>query len=86
MRTPSLPSSVEWIESSHPFPDARSEAAGERALAIARAACTRARRCVVLLSGGASALMALPVDGMTLDDKSDDDAHDDGGRAPTSTR
>ena len=31
-----LPPSVEWIESSHPFPDARSEAAGERAIAIAQ--------------------------------------------------
>ena len=33
---PDLPTSIEWIESSHPFPDARSQAAGERAIALAQ--------------------------------------------------
>lgn len=63
-----LPDSVEWIESSHPFPDARSELAGRRALALA-AGVHSGEALVILLSGGASALMAAPVDGITLDDK-----------------
>ena len=50
-----LPPSVEWIESSHPFPDARSEAAGNRAMAIAQGVHS-GEALVILLSGGASAL------------------------------
>jgi len=65
-----LPPTVEWIESSHPFPDARSEAAGNRAIAIAQAVHS-GEALVILLSGGASALMASPVDGVTLADKID---------------
>ena len=63
-----LPSSVEWIESSHPFPDARSEAAGNRAIAIAQSVHS-GEALVILLSGGASALMASPIDGISLADK-----------------
>lgn len=63
-----LPDSVEWIESSHPFPDARSEAAGRRALAVAHGVHS-GDVLVILLSGGASALMAAPVDGISLADK-----------------
>jgi hydroxypyruvate reductase len=63
-----LPASVEWIESSHPFPDARSQRAAERAIAIARRAHAD-DALVILLSGGASALMAAPIDGLTLADK-----------------
>jgi hydroxypyruvate reductase len=63
-----LPASVEWIESSHPFPDARSQRAAERALAIAQRAHS-GDALVILLSGGASALMAAPIDGLTLQDK-----------------
>ncbi len=63
-----LPSSVEWIESSHPFPDERSEAAGHRALAIAESVHS-GETLVILLSGGASALMASPVEGISLADK-----------------
>ncbi len=63
-----LPSSVEWIESSHPLPDERSEAAGNRALAIA-ASVHSGEALVILLSGGASALMAAPVEGISLADK-----------------
>ena len=65
-----LPSSVEWIESSHPFPDARSEAAGNRAIAVAQGVHS-GEALVILLSGGASALMAAPIDGITLADKID---------------
>ena len=63
-----LPNSVEWIESSHPLPDARSEAAGNRAIAIAQGVHS-GEALVILLSGGASALMAAPIDGMSLADK-----------------
>ncbi|HJU43435.1 MAG TPA: DUF4147 domain-containing protein, partial [Vicinamibacterales bacterium] len=63
-----LPASVEWIESSHPFPDARSQRAADRALAIAERAHS-GDVLVILLSGGASALMAAPIDGLTLADK-----------------
>ena len=63
-----LPANVEWMESSHPFPDARSEAAGRRALAVAQSVHS-GEVLVILLSGGASALMAAPVDGITLADK-----------------
>lgn len=66
--SPSLPRSVEWLEASHPLPDDRSEWAAERALAIARSV-PAADVLVLLLSGGASALMCAPVDGITLDEK-----------------
>ena len=53
---------------SHPVPTHASEAAGRSALRLARAA-NEADTLLVLLSGGASALMAVPIDGITLDDK-----------------
>ncbi len=65
---PDLPTNVEWIESSHPFPDSRSEHAGRRAIAVAQAAHS-GDALVILLSGGASALMAAPIDGISLADK-----------------
>ncbi|MBE3096219.1 MAG: DUF4147 domain-containing protein, partial [Planctomycetes bacterium] len=52
----------------HPAPDAGSVAAGRRALDIA-AATSGDELLVVLLSGGASALLAAPVEGVSLDDK-----------------
>ena len=69
-RDATLPARVEWHESAHPIPDARSVAAAERAMAVASA--VRPDECfVLLLSGGASALMARPVPGLTLGDKQD---------------
>ena len=65
-----LPPQVEWIEASHPYPDARSEAAGKRALAIAQGVHS-GEALVILLSGGASALMASPMAGISLADKID---------------
>jgi glycerate 2-kinase len=65
-----LPPCAEWHESGHPIPDARSVNAARRALEIAAAA-AREDLLVVLLSGGASALMALPAEGITLEDKQD---------------
>jgi glycerate 2-kinase len=63
-----LPKPFEWIPSSHPLPDERSVAAGRRALAVA-AATGADEALLVLLSGGASALMAVPAADLTLEDK-----------------
>lgn len=69
-RDATLPAHVEWYESAHPIPDPRSLAAAERAMEVA-AAVGPDGCLVLLLSGGASALMALPVDGLSLADKQD---------------
>ncbi len=58
----------EGIAGGHPIPDAGSERAGRRALEIAGSLAPE-EDLLVLLSGGASALMAVPADGLTLDDK-----------------
>ena len=63
-----LPGWFEWFNASHPSPDATSEAAGRRALALAEESRSRGGL-LVLLSGGASALMAVPADGVSLADK-----------------
>ncbi len=63
-----LPPKLEWMQSSHPLPDARSVAAGRRALEVAQRT-DSADTLVVLLSGGASALMAVPAGTLTLEDK-----------------
>jgi len=63
-----LPGNLEWIPSSHPLPDERSVAAGRRALDVARRT-DPSDTLVVLLSGGASALMAVPAAALTLEDK-----------------
>ena len=54
---------------SHPVPDRASVDAGVRALALAREARARGELLVVLLSGGASAMMVAPAEGLTLEDK-----------------
>jgi hydroxypyruvate reductase len=69
-RPETLPRRAEWFDSAHPVPDARSVNAARRALEIA-AATASDDLLVVLLSGGASALMALPAEGITLEDKQD---------------
>jgi hydroxypyruvate reductase len=58
----------EFIAGGHPLPTPASEAAGRTALALAEST-TPDDTLLVLISGGASALMALPADGVTLDDK-----------------
>ena len=63
-----VPSSLEWHESGHPLPDERSVSAGRRALEVA-ARTQVGETLVVLLSGGASALMAVPAASLTLEDK-----------------
>jgi hydroxypyruvate reductase len=59
---------LDVVRGDHPVPSARSERAGRRALALA-ATEDDAVQLLVLLSGGASALMAVPADGLSLDDK-----------------
>ena len=63
-----LPPRLEWIPSSHPLPDERSVAAGRRAIEVAQRT-DPGDTLVVLLSGGASALMAVPAGNLTLEDK-----------------
>lgn len=63
-----LPPSLEYFDASHPSPDAGSEAAGRRALALAEASRSRGAL-VVLLSGGASSMLAVPAPGISLADK-----------------
>ena len=63
-----LPKDAEWQDAGHPLPTEGSVAAAQRALEIARAA-SADDLLVVLLSGGGSALMAMPAEGLTLADK-----------------
>lgn len=63
-----LPDGAEWEDGGHPLPTEGSVAAARRALEIAQASGTD-DLLVVLLSGGGSALMALPASGVTLADK-----------------
>ena len=67
-RPAALPPTLTWLEASHPLPDERSVAAGRAALAMATAVGVD-ETLLILLSGGASALAALPADGVTLTDK-----------------
>jgi hydroxypyruvate reductase len=59
---------IEVLESSHPVPDANSEAAARKILAAVQNL-TADDQVIALISGGASALMTLPAEGLTLDDK-----------------
>jgi hydroxypyruvate reductase len=63
-----IPAGARWHTSVHPVPDDRSIAAARVALEIAAAA-RQGDLFVLLLSGGASSMMALPAGGMTLADK-----------------
>jgi glycerate 2-kinase len=59
---------IEIIEAAHPVPDAAGEAAARRILDLAYGAGAE-DQLVCLISGGGSALLALPAAGLTLDDK-----------------
>jgi glycerate 2-kinase len=63
-----MPSPFEVIAGGHPVPTIGSERAGRRALEVA-GSLQADETLVVLLSGGASALMAVPAAGVALDDK-----------------
>ncbi len=59
---------IEVVEAGHPVPDAEGAACAQRILDLARGAC--ANDLVVFLgSGGASALLTLPLEGITAEDK-----------------
>lgn len=63
-----LPAGIRSLVSDHPDPSERSVAAGNAARALL-AGLVPSDRLVVLLSGGGSAAMAVPADGLSLDDK-----------------
>ena len=64
----SIPDTLEYFTASHPSPNASSEAAGRRALALATESHDRGAL-LVLLSGGASSMLAVPAGGLSLEDK-----------------
>jgi glycerate 2-kinase len=66
----SVQSVIEIGSARHPTPDAASQQAAERALALVANA-TEHDRVLVLLSGGASALWAAPAAGLSLTDKTE---------------
>lgn len=59
---------IEIVEASHPVPDSKGQAAAKKLFEYAQSA-TADDLVIFLASGGASALMSLPRDGITLDDK-----------------
>jgi len=59
---------IEVVEAAHPVPDARGEAAARRIMALA-GSLTAQDMLLCLISGGGSALLALPAEGLTLADK-----------------
>jgi glycerate-2-kinase len=61
-----IPAGLAWIDGAHPVPNAASIEAGARALALVSRGDTRL---VLLLSGGASSMLALPAPGVSLADK-----------------
>ncbi len=60
--------SIEIVEASHPVPDARGQDAARRILDLARSAGPD-DLVLCLISGGGSALLTLPAEGLTLADK-----------------
>ncbi|CAN5388637.1 glycerate kinase [soil metagenome] len=63
-----LPANFEVIAAGHPVPDSESLAAAERALELVQALGAK-DRLLTLISGGGSALLTLPVPGVSLADK-----------------
>ncbi|MBA2675682.1 glycerate kinase [Ramlibacter sp.] len=63
-----LPARIEVVEAAHPVPDAAGLQAAERILALAQGL-TPDDLVLCLISGGGSALLTLPADGLTLADK-----------------
>jgi hydroxypyruvate reductase len=63
-----LPPNAEWCDAGHPLPDEGSVRGARRALEVARATGGN-DVLVVLISGGGSALMALPAQGISLEAK-----------------
>ena len=63
------PPAFQWYDAGHPFPNDASVAAGRHALSIAAECRQRGETLVVLLSGGASAMLVAPSAGLTVEDK-----------------
>ena len=63
-----VPQRIELVEASHPVPDAAGEQAAQRILALTQGL-TADDLVLCLISGGGSALLTLPADGLTLADK-----------------
>jgi hydroxypyruvate reductase len=64
------PGRIEVVQAAHPVPDAAGQAAAARIASMARGSGLTADDLVIaLVSGGGSALLALPADGVTLEDK-----------------
>ena len=61
---------IEWLNAGHPSPNAASLAAGEKALALASESAS-AGGLLLLLSGGASAMLTAPAAGITLAEKTE---------------
>jgi glycerate-2-kinase len=57
------------FDAGHPVPTAHSEAAGRAALTLAAEAARHRERLIVCLSGGASAMLAVPAAGLAIEDK-----------------
>ena len=62
------PGRIEVVEASHPVPDAAGERAAQRIVELTRGL-TEHDLVLCLISGGGSALLSLPADGLTLADK-----------------
>jgi len=67
-RPAGLTERIEVVEASHPVPDAAGLAAAERILALTQGL-TEDDLVLCLISGGGSALLTLPAEGLTLEDK-----------------
>lgn len=67
-REAGVPQRIEVLEAAHPVPDAAGLAAAERMLAMAHGLSAN-DLVLCLISGGGSALLTLPADGLTLADK-----------------
>jgi hydroxypyruvate reductase len=67
-RPPGLPQRIEVLEAAHPVPDAAGLQAAQRILALTQGL-TQDDLVLCLISGGGSALLTLPAEGMTLQDK-----------------
>lgn len=67
-RPQGLAQRIEVVEAAHPVPDAAGMAAAQRILALTQGL-TENDLVLCLISGGGSALLTLPGDGLTLEDK-----------------
>ena len=67
-RPPGLPRRIELVEAAHPVPDEAGLAAAQRMLAMTQGL-TADDLVLCLISGGGSALLTLPAEGLTLADK-----------------